>query len=124
MIEGLGIDIIEVERVQHNIEKEAGFAEMIFSKNEIGYCESKANKFQHYAARFAAKEAFLKAIGTGWLAGMQFNEIEIVNNDEGKPELMVSGSTQKTLSSFAISKVLVSLSHLKTFATAVVVIEK
>lgn len=124
MIEGLGIDIIEVERVQYNIEKEAGFKEMMFSKAEIAYCESKASRFQHYAARFAAKEAFLKAIGTGWTKGIQFNEIEVINSDDGKPEMMVSGNTQKTLSSFAISKVLVSLSHLKTFATAVVVIEK
>ena len=124
MVAGLGIDIIEVERIKHNIEKDAGFTEMIFSKKEIAHCETKANKFEHYAARFAAKEAFLKAIGTGWTDGTHFNEIEIVNDSEGKPEMVLLGETKKNLSALAIIKILVSLSHLKTLATAVVIIEK
>ncbi len=124
MIAGVGIDIIEVERIKHNIEKDAGFKEMVFSKNEISYCEKKTNKFEHYAARFAAKEAFMKAIGTGWTEGIYFNEIEVTHNADGKPEIIISGETQKTLSLFGIIKILVSLSHLKTHATAVVIIEK
>ncbi|MBK7098524.1 MAG: 4'-phosphopantetheinyl transferase superfamily protein [Sphingobacteriales bacterium] len=64
MITGVGIDIIEVERVASKIGKEQGFREMVFSKEEIDYCESKTHKFEHYAARFAAKEAFFKALGT------------------------------------------------------------
>ncbi|MEP6684312.1 MAG: holo-ACP synthase [Parafilimonas sp.] len=124
MIEGAGIDIIEVERIKQNIEKDAGFKELIFSVNEINYCESKANKFEHYAARFAAKEAFFKALGTGWKEGTNFNEIEIVNNLEGKPELILSGTTKQTLSALGFLKILVSLSHLKTLATAVVIIEE
>lgn len=124
MIAGLGIDMIEVERIKYNIEKDAGFREMIFSENEITYCEAKANKFEHYAARFAAKEALLKALGTGWTEGTHFNEIELVHNDDGKPEIVLSGETQKTVSAFGIIKILVSLSHLKTLATAVVIIEK
>ena len=124
MITGIGIDMIEVERIQHNIVKDAGFRELIFSAKEIAYCESKANKFEHYAARFAAKEAFFKALGTGWIEGTDFNEIEIINNNEGKPEVILTGTTQKTLSALGIIKILVSLSHLKTLATAVVIIEK
>ncbi len=124
MIAGVGIDIIEVERIQHNIEKDAGFTEMIFSENEIAYCEAKANKFEHYAARFAAKEAFLKALGTGWIEGTHFNEIEIVSDSEGKPEMVLLGKTKKSLSGLAIIKISLSLSHLKTLATAVVIIEK
>ena len=124
MIEGMGIDMIEVDRIKHNIEKDDGFKEMIFSENEIIYCESKTNKFEHYAARFAAKEAFFKALGTGWNEGTHFNQVEITHNENGKPEIKLSGETQRTLAALEIIKVSVSLSHLKTLATAVVIIEK
>ena len=124
MISGIGIDMIEVERVATKIGKESGFREMVFSKKEIVYCESNAKKFEHYAARFAAKEAFLKALGTGWKNGTSFNEIEITGDDLGKPELILLGETAKTLAAVGIIKISVSLSHLKNIASAVVIIEK
>ncbi len=124
MIAGVGIDIIEVDRVANRIEKENGFRELVFSKKEIDYCEGNANKFEHYAARFAAKEAFFKAIGTGWIEGAFFNEIEITNDDSGKPELALLNTTKKALESLGIYKIWVTLSHVKTMATAVVIIEK
>ena len=124
MITGLGIDIIEVERVATKISKEAGFRELVFSKKEIDYCEKKTDKFVHYAARFAAKEAFFKAIGTGWKEGTAFNEVEITNNDAGKPELSLLGATGKSLDALGIITISLSLSHLKTIASAVVIIEK
>src|SRR4051812_41261311 len=102
MIEGLGIDMIEVERVAKKIGKESGFRELVFSKNEIEYCETKAHKFEHYAARFAAKEAFFKALGTGWLNGTAFNEVEISNEENGKPQLRLLGETAATIGSFGI----------------------
>lgn len=123
MITGIGIDLIEVERVAVKISKEAGFRELVFSKNEIDYCETKTNKHEHYAARFAAKEAFLKAIGTGWVNGTAFNEIEIVNDANGKPELILSGETKKTLHFPETKKISISISHLKTTASAIVIIE-
>ena len=124
MLAGLGTDLTEVERITEKINKRSGFREMVFSKTEIAYCESKTNKFEHYAARFAAKEAFFKALGTGWLEGTHFNEVEITNDESGKPALVLLGETKKTLSAWGISKILVSLSHLKTIASAVVIIEK
>ena len=124
MIAGVGMDIIEVERVAIRIEKENGFREMVFSKKEIDYCETKTNKFEHYAARFAAKEAFFKAIGTGWMEGSSFNQVEITNDDAGKPEMTLLDSTQKTMASLGITKIWVTLSHLKTMASAVVIVEK
>jgi len=124
MIAGLVIDTVDIERIVASISREAGFREMIFSKKEIAYCEAKANKFECYAARFAAKEAFFKALGTGWLEGTQFNEVEITNNEIGKPELGFLGETKKTISSWGIDKILVSLSHTKISASAVVIIEK
>ena len=125
MITGIGIDMIEVDRVAKKIGKESGFREMVFSKKEIEYCESKPKKFEHYAARFAAKEAFLKAIGTGWRSGIAFNEIETTGDDAGKPEMVLLGETAKSVeAAFGNLKIFISLSHLKNIASAVVVVEK
>ena len=124
MIFGIGTDLIEVERVAHKMEKKEGFKELVFSPGEIIYCEARANKYEHYAARFAAKEAFLKAIGTGWRNGTAFSEIEIYNDEEGKPEIRFLGNTAETITGMKLGKVFVSLSHLKTIACAMVIIEK
>jgi len=124
MIAGLGTDLVEVARISAGIEKDGEFRELIFSVAEIVYCESKTNKYEHYAARFAAKEAFFKALGTGWLAGTAFNEIEIINNEDGKPELFLLGETADTLAPMRITNILVSLTHVKAMASAVVIIEK
>ena len=113
---GIGIDLIEVERVAEKMEKKAGFKELVFSTNEIDYCETKTNKFEHYAARFAAKEAFFKAMGTGWRNGTAFNEIEITNDEDGKPEISFLGNTANTIAEMKLGKISVSLSHLKTMA--------
>lgn len=123
MIEGVGIDMIEVERVAEKIGKNAGFREMVFSKAEIRYCETKTNKFEHYAARFAAKEAFLKAAGVGWINELNLYEIEVSNDEMGKPSLVFSGDTAIAIAAKSYTKVSVSLSHLKNIASAIVVIE-
>ena len=124
MIFGIGTDLIEVERVAEKMEKRAGFKELVFSPDEIIYCETKTFKYEHYAARFAAKEAFLKAIGTGWQKGTAFNEIEIYHDEEGRPEFHFRGITAKTVADLKLGKIFVSLSHLKTMACAMVIIEK
>lgn len=124
MIFGIGTDLIEVERVSGKMEKKAGFKELVFSADEIIYCEARTYKYEHYAARFAAKEAFLKALGTGWSKGTAFNEIEIYNDEEGKPEFRFHGLTAKTIADLKLGKIFVSLSHLKTMACAMVIIEK
>ena len=124
MTHGVGIDMIDVERVASGINKESGFREMVFSATEIAYCESKKNKFEHYAARFAAKEAFFKALGTGWAENTLFNEVGVVHNADGKPEIQLSGLTQSTINAMGITKILVSLSHIKETASAIVILEK
>ncbi len=124
MIAGLGTDMIEVDRVAAKINKESGFRELVFSAGEIAYCESKTNRFEHYAARFAAKEAFLKALGTGWTSGTSFHEIEILPDQKGRPELVLLGETSRSVASFGILQITVSMSHLSTLASAVVIIEK
>ena len=123
MVTGIGIDMVEVERIAEKIGKEQGFRELVFSVNEIKYCEAATHKYEHYAARFAAKEAFFKAIGTGWTNGTAFNEIEITNDEKGKPQLILLGITADTLKDKKFVNISVSLAHVKTMATAVVIIE-
>jgi holo-[acyl-carrier protein] synthase len=96
----------------------------VFSPQEIAYCETKAHPFQHYAARFAAKEAFFKALGTGWVSGTAFNEVEIINNEHGKPMVNLLGETARFVATMSISKISVSLSHLKTMASAIIILEQ
>lgn len=122
-VQGLGIDMIEVERVAAKIAKDSGFRELVFSESEIMYCEAKANKYEHYAARFAAKEAFFKALGSGWKDGTAFNEVEIINDENGKPEIKLTGKTSGTINDMGAFKISVSLTHLKTMAAAVVIVE-
>ena len=122
MIIGIGTDIVEVERIAKSIEKIA-FKYKVFSKTEIVYCETKKNKAESYAARFAAKEAFFKALGRGWRDGMAFNEVEIINDSLGKPTLNVLGKTAKIVAKKNIKSIHVSLSHIKQLAMAMITIE-
>ena len=124
MVSGLGTDLAEVERIGRQIDKGSGFRELVFSEREIAYCESKKNKHEHYAARFAAKEAFFKALGTGWLNGTAFNEVEITNDEKGKPMIALLGETAAVVAAMNVKHISVSLTHLKTIASAVIIIEK
>ncbi|HSZ24309.1 MAG TPA: holo-ACP synthase [Cytophagaceae bacterium] len=124
MIVGIGTDIIEVDRIKKNIEAERGFVEKVYTKNEKEYCESKTNKAEHYAVRYAAKEAFFKALGTGWRGGMAFNEIEVINDALGKPDLIIKGETKVYLDKLGKVSIYITLSHVKLMAVAFVVIEK
>lgn len=124
MVTGVGIDLIEVDRVRESMKKESGFREMVFSDAEVAYCQPKANRFEHYAARYAAKEAFFKALGTGWMDGTAFNEVEIINLPNGKPQINFLGLTAETIKKLKLKNIQVSLTHLKAMASAVVVIEK
>lgn len=124
MIVGIGTDIMDVARVRDAFQKDSGLRGEIFTPSEISYCESKANKFQHYTARFAAKEAFMKALGIGWQKGIKFSHIQISNNELGQPFITLSGKAKELAEEIGISKILVSLAHIKDFATAMVVLEK
>ena len=124
MISGLGTDIIEVSRIREQILKHPGLKEDLFTGSEIEYCENKSDKAQHYAARFAAKEAFLKALGTGLRDGMNFKEIEIKKDELDKPFIVLLGKTLEIYNKLNIKSIHVSMSHLKDVANAIVIIEK
>ncbi len=115
MIVGIGIDIIEVARVARLAQKSPRFLERTFTSREIEYCSKKRNKHQNYAARFAAKEAFFKALGTriGW------KDVELVNRPSGQPDLVVKGLAQRPF-----DRVHVSVSHLADYAVAIVILEE
>ncbi len=123
MIFGVGTDIIEVQRVEEKTARTAGLKEKLFTPVEIAYCESKHRPALHYAARFAAKEAFLKAMGTGWSGGHKFSDIEIINDPLGKPEVFTHGKVAEFCAAHKITGSQVSLSHIKDLATAIVVLE-
>jgi holo-[acyl-carrier protein] synthase len=124
LIFGIGTDIIEVQRIEEKLLRTGGLKDRLFTGREIAYCDSKHRPALHFAARFAAKEAFLKAMGTGWTGGHRFDEIEIVNNELGKPEVFVHGKVEAFCRTNGITAMEVSLSHIKDLAKAIVVLEK
>jgi holo-[acyl-carrier protein] synthase len=123
MIVGVGIDMIEVDRVMEKVGRNNGFKEKVFSKNEIEFCDSN-RKSENYAARFAAKEAFLKATGFGLLLGNDLSQIEIISDANGKPSINLTGEFKQQADKNGWTKIHVSLSHLQQVACAVVIIER
>ena len=94
-IYGIGTDIVKIKRIKNSFKKNKIFKNRIFSKNEIIFCEKNKNKFNCYAKRFAAKEAFSKSIGTGISKGLKFNEISVKNDILGKPKIIIKGKSLK-----------------------------
>jgi len=124
-IHGIGTDLVEVARIERMIGKWGDrFLKRVFTAGEIIYCEKKACPPQHYAARFAVKEAFLKSIGMGLFSGLSLRNIEVVNTVEGRPKLSVHGNAHEIIDALDIRESHVSISHTNNFATAVVVLEK
>jgi len=124
MIKGVGIDMIEVQRVLEKIGKSNGFKEKIYSKEEIALCDLHASHGEAYAARFAAKEAFLKATGRGLTLGHDLADIAILNDTMGKPYIELRGSFKDEAVQNEWNKIHLSISHLQAVACAVVIIEQ
>lgn len=124
MIFGIGTDIIEVERIRKFIAKGDNFKERVFTKDEVAYSDSHRDPAPFYAARFAAKEAFVKALGTGFIDGIWFDQIEVYHVEQGKPEIKLSGKAREVAEDKGIKKIFISISHVKDWANAVAVLEK
>ena len=124
MIVGTGIDLAEVPRIQASIERFGRkFVERIFTPLEIAYVERKANKFERYAARFAAKEAGMKAIGTGWRRGVRWRDFEVANLPSGKPTLRFHGVAAEFAAQLGVRNVALSLTHTAEYGMAHVILE-
>lgn len=121
MVVGLGIDIIEIARVKKSIDEYGSlFLNKVFTVDEINYCNNKFNRYQHFAARFAAKEAVYKAMASGWKEGLRWKDIEIENEPTGMPKVKPSGKLKNFLSSNKELKI--SISHSDNYVTCVAII--
>jgi len=125
MIVGTGIDIAEVPRIREVIERHGErFLKRIFTEGEIQYCESKANRVERYAARFAAKEAGMKAIGTGWNHGVRWRDLEVARKPGGRPTLVLHGKAAEFAAKLGATNIALSLTHTAEQAFAQVILEK
>src|SRR3989339_2148348 len=125
MITGTGIDAIEPARLKESIERTPGFESRVFSKEESAYCRTAAGglRFERFAARFAAKEAFLKALGCGLSEGFRLNEITVTHDDRHAPRITLAGTSRDTFEKKYGGRIFVSLTHLADRAEAFVVID-
>ncbi len=121
MIRGIGIDAVEVERIENTMRNwEERFLDKVFTPRERDYCLSKFKPAQHFAVRFAAKEALSKAVATGWAGSFRWKDVEVVNAPSGRPEIRLSGGLARVLAGCAIH---LSLTHSESSAVAVVIVE-
>jgi holo-[acyl-carrier protein] synthase len=125
MIFGTGIDIVDISRFERFVrENNEPLFNRLFTPQEIAYCVARKRSAQHYALRFAAKEAFLKALGTGLRDGLAWRDMEVVNDQYGKPELILSGRAAELFRQNSLARIFLSLSHDGNCAVASVILEE
>jgi holo-[acyl-carrier protein] synthase len=118
-IVGIGTDIIECPRIGRMIEQHGElFLRRVYTEREIGYCQARKHAIEHFAGRWAAKEAILKAIGTGWARGICWTDLEVRNLPSGAPQVLVRGGAKDAAMARGIGDIMISISHCRTYATA------
>lgn len=116
---GIGTDIVECDRIGQMLQKHGDtFLQRVFTPDEIAYCSRHQIPDQHYAGRWAAKEAVLKVLGTGWAKGIQWTDVEVVRDAAGAPSIRLENRAAEIAKELKIRSVLISISHCKAFATA------
>ena len=124
MIVGLGVDIAEVDRIEAAIERHGqAFLQRIFTASEIAYCEKHRNRAERFAGRFAAKEAAMKALGTGWSRGVRWMDIEVVREPSGKPSLKLTGASREIADRLGVKNISLTITHSGNTALAQVIFE-
>ena len=124
MIVGSGVDLCEVPRIESAIARHGQrFIERVFTEREIEYAESKANCYERYAARFAAKEAGMKALGTGWRGGIRWRDFEVANLSSGRPTLRFHGKAAELAEKLGVHNIALSITHTAGQALAMVILE-
>jgi holo-[acyl-carrier protein] synthase len=124
MIVGLGVDITEISRIEAAIERRGeAFLRRVFTPSEIAYCKTHRNSAERFAGRFAAKEAAMKALGTGWSCGVRWVDIEVVREPSGKPTLKLSGATRAIADRLGVKNIAISITHDGNTALAQVIFE-
>ena len=125
MIVGSGVDLCEVQRIKEAIARYGRrFVERIYTPREIAYAESKANLYERYAARFAAKEAGMKALGTGWRGGVRWRDFEVTNLPSGRPTLQFHGKAAEYAQKLGVENISLSMTHTSLQGMALVILEK
>ncbi len=125
MIYGTGVDIVEISRFERFLQEgNDALFQRLFTLGELSYCSTKKKSAQHYALRFAAKEAFFKALGLGLRDGMSWRDVEVINNALGKPDLCMHGRAAEIFSELELNGVHTALSHDGAYAVAMVVLER
>ena len=114
----IGVDIVEVPRVERLVRKHERVQERLFTQPEIDYCRARGNCYEHMAARFAAKEAVLKALGTGLVTGMRWTDVEVVNEEGGRPRVELAGAVAAFAERHGVQQLEISLSHTSGLALA------
>jgi holo-[acyl-carrier protein] synthase len=116
---GIGTDIIECLRIGRMIEQYGElFLTRVYTEREIRYCQGRKHATEHFAGRWAAKEAVLKCLGTGWRRGLSWTDIEIRNDPQGRPQVLMCGASKDQAQSLRISDILITISHCRAYATA------
>lgn len=116
---GIGTDIVECPRIGKMIEQHGElFLRRVYTDKEIRYCQARKHAIEHFAGRWAAKEAILKAIGTGWVRGISWTDLDIRNDSTGRPRVIVRGGARDAAERRGIGEILISISHCRTYATA------
>ena len=124
MILGTGVDLAEVRRIREAVERYGErFLHRIYTAGEIAYVERKANKFERYAGRFAAKEAGMKAIGTGWKRGVRWQDFEVANLPSGRPTLRLHGEAERIAATMGVTSISLSITHTSELGMAHVILE-
>jgi len=124
MIRGLGIDLVAVSRIEEAARRHGErFLKRLFTASEVAYCARHPEPARHWAARFAAKEAGMKALGTGWSGGVTFKSIEVVNLPSGQPTLVLHGASAERAQAMGVTTALVTITHDGGFAMACVVLD-
>jgi len=124
MIVGLGVDITEVDRIEAAIERRGRpLLERIFTPSELAYCEKHRRRAERFAGRFAAKEAAMKALGTGWARGVRWVDIEVTREPSGKPTLKLSGAACAIATSLGVENIALTITHTGNTALALVIFE-
>ncbi len=124
MIIGIGIDIVSIDRLQTALKGTHSMEQKLFTPEEIRFCNSRKNQYQHFGGRFAAKEAALKALGTGWSEGISWQDVEITDGDRGEPILTFHAKAQEVFAKLGAQTTWLSITHSPEHAVAVVVLEK
>jgi holo-[acyl-carrier protein] synthase len=124
MICGTGVDIAETARIENSLDRHGErFTKKVFTSAEIAYCDKFKNRGERYAARFAAKEAAFKALGTGWQDGIRWLDVEVVHQPSGKPELVLSGRALEVARELRVTQMSISISHSDRYVVAMVIFE-